>query len=38
MMSENKRFKVIQQYPYVFVYDKKSIALTKKISDGGDGE
>ena len=37
-MSENKRFKVIQQYPYVFVYDKKSIALTKKISDGGDSD
>lgn len=32
-MTENKRFKVIQQYPYVFVYDGKSIVLIKKISD-----
>lgn len=31
-----KRFKVIQQYPYVFIYDKKSIVLTKKIGDDVD--
>lgn len=32
-MIKNKRFKVIQQYPYVFVYDRKTIVLIKKIGD-----
>lgn len=35
-MSENKRFTVMQDYPFVFIFDGKNIALTKKIDDGDD--